>query len=59
MKKLLLLAVCILAVIATQSLAEEKDTGVGKNGVALLSSPSFEKDGVPVDMFNIVRAETA
>jgi hypothetical protein len=27
--------------------------------VALLSSPSFEKGGVPVDMFNIVRAETA
>lgn len=37
----------------------EVDTGVGENGVALLSSPSFEKDGVPVDMFNIVRAETA
>ena len=58
-KKLLLLAVCVLVVFATQSLAEDKDTGVGKNGVALLSSPSFEKDGVPVDMFNIVRAETA
>jgi hypothetical protein len=37
----------------------ETDTGVGPNGVALESSPSFEADGVPVDMFNIVRAETA
>lgn len=35
------------------------DTGVGENGIALESSPSFSKDGVPVDMFNIVRAETA
>jgi hypothetical protein len=39
--------------------AEKKDTGVGKNGIALLSSPSFAEQGVPVDMFNIVRAETA
>jgi hypothetical protein len=39
--------------------AQEKDTGVGENGIALESSPAFEKDGVPVDMFNIVRAETA
>lgn len=37
----------------------EPDTGVGPNGVALESSPSFKADGVPVDMFNIVRAETA
>jgi len=59
MKKLLLLLVCVLVVFPTQSFAEKKDTGVGKNGVALLSSPSFEKNGVPVDMFNIVRAETA
>jgi len=44
----------------TQPAAEgEVDTGVGENGVALESSPSFEKDGAPVDMFNIVRAETA
>ena len=36
------------------------DTGVGENGIALKSSPSFSKTvGVPVDMFNIVRAETA
>jgi hypothetical protein len=59
MKKLLITAVCLLLVIASYAHAEEKDTGVGKNGIALLSSPSFEKDGVPVDMFNIVRAETA
>jgi hypothetical protein len=39
--------------------AQERDTGVGQNGIALESSPAFEKDGVPVDMFNIVRAETA
>jgi len=39
--------------------SEEIDTGVGENGIALESSPSFEKGGVPVDMFNIVRAETA
>jgi len=39
---------------------EKIDTGVGENGIALESSPSFSrKDGVPVDMFNIVRAETA
>jgi len=57
MKKLKLLA-CAVALISFQVHAEI-DTGVGKNGVALLSSPSFEKKGVPVDMFNIVRAETA
>lgn len=57
MKKLKLLA-CAVALISFQVHAEV-DTGVGKNGVALLSSPSFEKKGVPVDMFNIVRAETA
>lgn len=39
--------------------AQEIDTGVGPQGIALVSSPAFEKDGVPVDMFNIVRAETA
>ena len=38
---------------------KKQDTGVGENGVALESSPAFEKGGVPVDMFNIVRAETA
>ena len=57
MKKLKLLA-CAVTLISFQVHAEI-DTGVGKNGVALLSSPSFEKQGVPVDMFNIVRAETA
>ncbi len=36
-----------------------KNTGVGPNGVALPSSPAFSNDGVSVDMFNIVRAETA
>ena len=58
MKTLLITAVYLLLAIASYANAEE-DTGVGENGVALLSSPSFEKDGVPVDMFNIVRAETA
>ncbi len=52
------LAIVVLA-SASVFAAIEKDTGVGKNGVALLSSPSFEKNGVPVDLFNIVRAETA
>ena len=48
-----------LVLAISPALAEDVDTGVGDNGAALLSSPSFEKDGVPVDMFNIVRAETA
>lgn len=39
---------------------DKLDTGVGENGIALESSPSFSsKYGVPVDMFNLVRAETA
>ena len=50
---------CVFALIASQAQAQEADTGVGKNGIALVSSPSFEKGGVPIDMFNIVRAETA
>lgn len=52
----------ILAALSINVIAQsekEVDTGVGENGVALLSSPSFEKGGVPVDMFNMVRAETA
>jgi hypothetical protein len=59
MKKILVLTICGLLSIALCALAEDVDTGVGKNGIALESSPSFEKGGVPVDMFNIVRAETA
>jgi hypothetical protein len=35
------------------------DTGVGERGVALESSPVFERGGVPVTMENVVRAETA
>jgi len=45
MKKLLLLVVCGLFAVTSNAHAEEKDTGVGKNGVALLSSPTFEKTG--------------
>jgi hypothetical protein len=59
MKKLILFVVCAIAFVIPQVQAVEKDTGVGKNGVALLSSPSFKKGGKTVDMFNIVRAETA
>lgn len=44
---------------SVSKLEKEQDTGVGENGIALESSPAFEKGGVPVDMFNIVRAETA
>jgi hypothetical protein len=58
MKNLAAIAVCLLG-LTLHAGAEDIDTGVGENGVALLSSPSFEEDGVPVDMFNIVRAETA
>ena len=32
---------------------------MGPKGIALESSPSFEQDGFSVDMFNVVRAETA
>ena len=56
----------LIALLATLSVAcqavsanSEPDTGVGPNGVALESSPAFKAGGVPVDMFNIVRAETA
>jgi hypothetical protein len=35
MNKLLLLLFGVLVIFATQSFAEEKDTGVGKNGVAV------------------------
>ena len=49
-----------MPILVTSAFAEEKkDTGVGKNGVALESSPAFEKGGIQVAMFNIVRAETA
>ena len=34
------------------------DFGVGAGGVALESSPAFERGGVPVTMENVVRAET-
>jgi hypothetical protein len=39
--------------------SNEVDTGVGPKGVALESSPSFATGGIPADMFNVVRAETA
>lgn len=59
MKKLLLTA-CTILLSVTGAYAEDKvDTGVGEKGIALPSSPAFENGGVPVDMFNIVRAETA
>jgi hypothetical protein len=52
--------ITVLSIVMVATLAyADKDTGVGENGVALESSPSFEQEGVPVDMFNIVRAETA
>ena len=54
MKNILL----ILALTMSQIQAKQ-DTGVGKQGIALESSPAFEKSGMAVDMFNIVRAETA
>jgi hypothetical protein len=59
MKQLIALAIGLLLVGELVSQAQEMDTGVGQNGIALESSPAFEKDGVPVDMFNLVRAETA
>jgi hypothetical protein len=40
-------------------MTEKIDTGVGERGVALESSPAFERGGVPVTMDNVVRAETA
>lgn len=47
------------ALIAGVALAENVDTGVGPKGIALESSPSFAAGATPVDMFNVVRAETA
>ena len=39
---------------------ESLDTGVGKNGMALASSPAFEASGGEMaTMENVVRAETA
>lgn len=58
MKKTLLVLTLSFLVAAT-GFAEEVDTGVGEKGIALESSPAFEKGGEPVDMFNVVRAETA
>ncbi len=53
-------AVLLLSIAGTSALASDKvDTGVGPKGIALESSPAFEKGGVTVDMFNLVRAETA
>ena len=40
-------------------MAASMDFGVGEGGVALESSPAFERGGVPVTMDNVVRAETA
>ena len=49
-----------MSILAASTFAAgKKDTGVGESGIALESSPSFEKGGMPVDMFNLVRAETA
>ena len=56
-KSLLLLAALGLA--PSLALAKDPGTGVAPNGDALVSSPAFAADGVPVDMFNVVRAETA
>lgn len=50
---------CTLTIGADARAEEKVDTGVGVNGIALPSSPAFADGGVPVDMFNIVRAETA
>ena len=50
---------CALTIAASARAEEKADTGVGDNGVALPSSPAFADGGVPVDMFNVVRAETA
>ena len=54
MKKILFALLLILSIVQAK-----QDTGVGKQGIALESSPAFERNGVHVDMFNIVRAETA
>ena len=59
MKWIMTLAIALLLSGVLVAQAQEKDTGVGKNGIALESSPAFEKGGFPVDMFNLVRAETA
>ncbi len=40
-------------------MSENFDFGVGDRGMALESSPAFERHGVPVTMENVVRAETA
>ena len=40
-------------------MSSSNDFGVGEQGVALESSPAFERGGVPVTMENVVRAETA
>lgn len=55
-----LAAMAFFALSTVFAHAESKvDTGVGEKGVALESSPAFKNGGVPVDMFNVVRAETA
>ena len=57
--KALKLLVIGLALASGFSHADEK-TGVGKNGVALVSSPAFTAEGgEKVTMENVVRAETA
>ena len=50
---------CVLAISVNVRADQKVDTGVGDSGVALPSSPAFADGGVPVDMFNLVRAETA
>ena len=59
MRKVTKVLSLLMLVISTTVALAEKDTGVGEKGIALESSPAFEKGGVPVDMFNVVRAETA
>ena len=67
-KNILLVTLIALVVGGCSSSSDHKqmdnpmkvDTGVGKNGVALPSNPSFTKSGgVKVDMKNFIRAETA
>ncbi len=59
MNKTILSVAAAVLLAVTSGLASEK-TGVGKNGVALASSPSFvTTKGEMVTMDNVVRAETA
>ena len=61
MKKTILgVAVTTAMLLSVSSCLKSVDTGVGENGVALASSPSFvTSNGEMVTMENVVRAETA